>query len=446
MPFPKLTKTKYRGLHTYKDSMKGTVYVGTFRIKGKLHKKIIGYSNDEFKTTEKIAFIRKEALLNEYKNDNIKKDENQKLITFNELYKEYIKSVKNILAESTISTKVYYYDKHIKPKVGDKLVTNLETSDFQDIVNTVLESISPQTKKLYAPQTAEHINKVSSSILTYATDIKKIIDNNVATKVKIPSFDNTVLYDLTEIEERNLVNTILTYDEEPDYRDIFTFLLHGHRKGEVLSLRADDPNSNKKLIDLENRTYTTTYNLNKNKKVKVHPITDPLYKVFVNRNIKKGYVFINSNTGTKYADVRKAWNRIKKKAGITKPFRIHDLRHLIGYLTLNELNLSSNVGSKILGNSPKVFEQRYSNIRVKTVNNALNKVFEHFSKGSKSKNSNNYDDRIEYLKNLGFTFSFKYNSYVIDDINISIIEIKTMNSDEWDNILKEIDEYFFNKS
>lgn len=135
---------------------------------------------------------------------------------------------------------------------------------------------------------------------------------------------------------------------------------------------------NNLIIDLENRVYKTKYTENKNSKNKLHPITDVLYEILVNIEDRSGYVFKNPDTGTRYHDVRKAWDRIKAQAKIEKPFRIHDIRHLIGYTTLNELGISSNIGSNIIGNSPQVFEKRYSGIKVETVRKTMDMMLEYY--------------------------------------------------------------------
>jgi integrase len=42
-----------------------------------------------------------------------------------------------------------------------------------------------------------------------------------------------------------------------------------------------------------------------------------------------GYVWVNPNTGKPYHDIKKAWNRLRTKAGLGD-FHFHDLRHTFG--------------------------------------------------------------------------------------------------------------------
>ncbi len=367
MAFPKLTKTKYKGLHTYKDTVKGTVYVGSFRINGKLYKKIVGYSNDEFRTTEKIAFLNKEAMIQEYKKGT--DVETKKIYTFEQLFKEYIESVRQSQSISTIETKEYYFDKHIKPVLGSQLIDKIITGTVQNLINKILKTVKPKTKEYYKPQTATHINNIIKAVFNYAIEMN-YIESNPAKNVKLPKFDNTIEYTLTEEESKKLFNTILNF-KEPIYRGIFTFLLHGHRKSEVLDLVWDN-------VDFDNRVYKIPYGNNKVKKNKLHPITDELFEILINIEDKNGYVFKSPRTGTRFNDIKKAWKRIKEEAGIYKDFRIHDIRHLIGNVTINELGQSSNIAAAILGHgSTKMVEQRYSKVRTETISRGLGLIFDH---------------------------------------------------------------------
>ena len=360
MAYPKLSMTNYKGIGTYKDNVKGIVFVGSFRINGKLHKKIVGYSNDQFKTTAKIAFINKEALISQYKDNYFQ--EVKKLYTFEKLFNEYMESVDQVLSQNSLKIKSYNFKRHIKQYIGHIYIDKITTVEIQKIINKLL-------KDGYAPQTAKNIKNIIQVALNYAKTMR-YIDNNPAELVQIPKFDNTVEYTLSGDEAKRLFSTILNFNELI-YRGIFTFLLHGHRKSEILNLSWDN-------IDFKNRVYEIPAKFNKAKKNKKHPVTDILYILLVNMDDKKGYVFKSPNTGTKFSDIRRAWSRIKKEAEIDKDFRIHDIRHLIGNTTINELGLSSNVAAAILGHSTtKMVDERYSDVRIDTISKGLDMMFEY---------------------------------------------------------------------
>lgn len=360
MAFDNLTKTKYTGVYYYKDEIKGKVYVAQFIVNKKRYRKIVGFSNDQFKTNDKLAYLNKEALVSEYKNPT--SQEIKKIYTLKELFDEYIESVKQSQTQSTIKTKEYYFDKHIDPKLGHKFIDQIIPGDIQKIINMMLT-------KGYAPQTAKHLNNIVKATFNYAIKMR-YTNANIANNIELPKFDNTVEYTLSSDEAKRLFYTIQNFDEI-QYRGIFTFLIHGHRKSEILNLDWS-------YIDLENRVYEIPAKINKAKKNKKHPITDILYDILLNIDDKKGYVFKSPKTGTKFSDIRKVWTRIKKEAKINKPFRIHDIRHLLANTSINELGLSSNVAAAILGHSTtKMVEERYSDVRVDTISKGLDLIFEH---------------------------------------------------------------------
>ena len=360
MAFDELTKTAYKGIYFYKNDLKGKVFIANFMINGKRYRKIIGYSNDKYKTTAKMAYMKKEVLIEEYKNEDTQ--DIKKVYVLTELFSEYQDAKSEVNSEQTMKVNEYRFNKHIKPVLGKMLIHKITTNQMQSVVNKILKSGA-------APQSAKNIKSLLSSIYNYAKSMKYINDNP-AELIEIPKFDNTIEYTLTAEEAKSLFSTILNF-EESVYRGIFVFLLHGHRKAEILNLQWD-------YIDLNKKVYEIPAKFNKAKRNKKHPITDMLYEILVNINDKKGYVFKSPVTGTKFNDIRKAWSRIKAQAKIDKPFRIHDIRHLIGNTTINELGLSSNVAAAILGHSTtKMVEQRYSDVRTDTISKGLDLMFEH---------------------------------------------------------------------
>jgi integrase len=384
MSFNDLIKTKYQGLYCYKDTIKGKVFVAQFKIEGRRYRKIVGYSNDEFRTTDKIAYLKKESLVQEYKQkltqgDILSQNKIFKKRLLKDLFDDYIQSIEQSQSQSTIATKKYNFNKHIKSELGNKTISTIDTIMVQSLINKILKTNKPNTKIKYSPQTATHINNLIKALYTYAIKMNYLeTPFNPGINVVLPDFDNTVEYTLTNDEAKRLFNTIINYKQDI-YRGIFTFLLHGHRKSEVLSLAWNDDQGNK-LIDLEKRFYKIPYTNTKNNKHKIHPITELLYVILLEIDDKNGYVFKNPQTGTRFNDIKKIWAKIKLEAGIVKPFRIHDIRHLIGNTTLNELGMSSNIAAAILGNAPAMVEKRYSKVRYDTISYGLNAIFEHLKK------------------------------------------------------------------
>ena len=370
MALPKLIKTRFRGIAYYNDELKGKIFVAVITIDKKIFRKIIGWSNDDYGTNEKSAYFKREQWLSELKNgkafaDDVESSKVKKIYTYNLLFQEYLISCKHSQSPKTISTKEYYHKKHLENNLGLRLIDGIKTVDIQNIINEMIV-------KGYQPQTTKHIKNIIRATLKYANELKYLADN-VADAVKIPKFDNKVEFTLSTEESKKLFDTILHF-EEPMYRDIFIFLIHGRRKNEVLQMKWE-------YINLENRTYDVRASINKTRRNLRYPITDLLYDILYEREEKSGFVFVNPETKKPFRDIRKAWDRIKAKAKISKPMRLHDLRHLIGNIIINDLAGSNSVAAAILGHSStQMVDKRYSSVRVDTISKGINSVFEYLGK------------------------------------------------------------------
>ena len=263
MALPKLTKTTYRGIYYFKDNIKGKVFVGIFEINKKRYKRIIGYENDEFKTNAKIAFLKKEEIKDKIQNNTyIKKD-----LTFKQLWELYLEHLINSksVSQKTLINKKSVYNCHFKTKFDNLKINTIQTFNIQLFANELLKTKSPKSVDNYLADL--------SALWKFAIK-HKITTNNPVILVDKPKYDNTREYPLDFEESKRLFKTIINF-KEPLYKQIFTFLLHGRRMNEVLSLTWD-------MVDLEKRTYSIGFEINKAKKNMSYEMTDELYDIFVN--------------------------------------------------------------------------------------------------------------------------------------------------------------------
>ena len=107
-----------------------------------------------------------------------------------------------------------------------------------------------------------------------------------------------------------------------------------------------------------------------------YEITDELYEILINKDDRTGYIFKSLVTGDKVKNLRWAWKRILEVANIDKSIRIHDLRHLIGEISLNETDNSMEVVAAILGHSSTRPTRRYAKVQQKVASAGLRKVFD----------------------------------------------------------------------
>jgi integrase len=360
MALPKLSKTNYVGIYYYKHKIKGKIYVGRFEVNKKKYKRILGYENDEFKTNEKIAFIKKEQLKESIKSGKILR---KKEIKFNELWEMYLDHIKSSQAytSKTIITKTSTYNKHMKNEFGNKNINDIDINSIQNFANKLLKTNKPKTVDNYTSDL--------SSIFKFAIKRNLYDKENPVKNIELPKYDNERVFPLNEDEVKKLFNTIINF-HEPLWRGVYTFLLQGRRKDEVLSITWED-------IDLKQKIYTIKYQENKAKKNMTFEMTDELYEILVNIKDKKGLVFKSPVTGKKIKNIRYAWDRILKAANIDKHITTHELRHLLGYTLLNDTSATLEQTAAVLGQTTTKATKRYAKVRQKVAANGLKRAFDY---------------------------------------------------------------------
>jgi integrase len=128
---------------------------------------------------------------------------------------------------------------------------------------------------------------------------------------------------------------------------IVTAIYTGLRWGNVRKLKWTEVDLENSIINLEN---------SKNDE-RIYPLPEKV-KQEITKLPKNGkpYIFVNPGTGRPWRDLRKAYKKAKEKAGITRPFRVHDLRHsfasnllMIGYdlKTVQELLGHRNINTTL---------------------------------------------------------------------------------------------------
>lgn len=326
--------------------MKKTQYKNIFVSKDKYILRVMKDGKPFKKTLQQGLTIRQaKSELRKFKN-SLEKINVDKLVKLNDWFDDHIQSISNIHSTQSIKSNISNYNKHIKPRFGNLYLQDIKPQNLQKMANELYDT--------HAPKTVKNIFVLLSRLFNKAKQ-NKMIDHNPVELVEFKKFDNKRDFYMTESNIKNLINTITNY-HEPLYRNIFTFLLHGRRLNEVLSLTKFD-------IDLDNRIYYITPSKNKARKMMSYKMTDVLYNIFTyqikNNEHDNDLVFQSLVTGSKIQDVSKAWKRILKEANITKHVRVHDIRHLIGYYSINHLNLPIEHVSFVLGHTDIKTTQKY---------------------------------------------------------------------------------------
>ena len=286
-------------------------------------------------------------------------------LTFDELFEEYCLLYKNTLSKQTFNTKVSYYNKHFRQKYGRNIISEFKFKNAQFFVNELLE-------KGLKPKTVKNIVNDFKVLFNYALK-NEYVSRNPFSYVELPKFDNRIYFNFTEEEIKRFIQAVLYYPNQK-FRGIFTFLLHGRRLNEVLSLTWEN-------VDFESEIYIIPPQINKAKRVMTYQMTSLLKTVLERQKILQNiecpnspYIFPSSVTCRKIQDIRKQFKKLLVLAKIDKKMRIHDIRHLVASYSINYLGLSVEEVSYTLGHTSIEVTQRYINPRAEISKKVVEKI------------------------------------------------------------------------
>ncbi|MDD2880444.1 MAG: tyrosine-type recombinase/integrase [Rhodoferax sp.] len=120
-------------------------------------------------------------------------------------------------------------------------------------------------------------------------------------------------------------------------------------------------------MNMENRTISIPASNNKSRRLKTIPMGDLAAQAILSQAATKGdceFVWINPKSGDRYKNINKAFDVLRKKAGLPT-FKLHGLRRTFA-TTLANAGTSINVIQQLLTHASPVTTDRY--IRVSASN------------------------------------------------------------------------------
>jgi len=314
--------------------LRGSTWVGEYKVNGKVKRKALGKKGDITKTMAREELRKKEK---EAKSGQV---DNPLLYDF---AKSYIQHVKETLRRRSW----YRYEYSLNTLIelyGSKKLSEITPKDIDDFKEIRLRKVKPAT-----------VNRELSTLRQIYNLAKRwnnfVGENPVSISGLLPE-ENIKERILTLIEEEKL----MSFSNEYLKPIIMTALNTGMRKSEILSLKWSN-------VDIELGIITIDQTNTKNKKTRRVPINSKLKSLLLEQKLKSGgseHVFLSpSGNPYKFHDsIKNAFNGACRKAGITE-FRFHDLRHTAATRMI-EAGASIVAVSKILGHSDLKMTMRYS--------------------------------------------------------------------------------------
>lgn len=356
--------TRHEGLYYRKNKYNKKTFIARFMINGKQYKKTLG--SEPQMTTHTANFARAE-LIGKYKGAETTVSDTR---TINDFFEEYVESRRPSLSDAWYYNINRNYTKHLKDIVGKENPLAIKPIDIQNIINDMLTGVKG---KHYKPSTVKQIKDCMGGLYRY---IRKcgIEVPNLGAELVIPSFDNKIYFTISDEKAQMLFDAILGY-ESIKWRTYFIWLLHGRRKMEVAMMRWE-------YIDFDNMTYRVPSDINKSSKEILAPMTKLLKVALENHGVhESGFVFDGNSSGSGHISstgIDFHWRAIRQSVGLPK-MRLHDIRHLIGFMGVNSGYSLEMIGS-VLGHSSTVTTKRYSNMKSDSARVVLGSMFDRFVK------------------------------------------------------------------
>lgn len=307
----------------------------SFMIKGqRVHKLLNGAkTKEEAKELEDAERFK----IRQIQNGLVDEKKKEKVYTFSFMMRKYLDTV---IANNKTYKASAIFAKYLTDFFGANTdILKIKPSDFDKFKRHLLKK----------GRTKATINRYKSAMQRAYNImiIDDLITYNPMTKVKKLEEDNKRYRYLSKDEWERLK------EELPQYlKDIVTFTLYtGYRLSNVLYFKWEQVDFNLRTIELLKQE-------NKGAKKIVTPISDGLLELLYSlKPKKKGYIFINPDTGKPYTTIKKGFSNALKKAGI-EDFHFHDLRRTVG-TWLNQEGVDIRTIQNILAHSDVSTTERY---------------------------------------------------------------------------------------
>lgn len=240
---------------------------------------------------------------------------------------------------------------HFYPKWGKKPLTDIGQQDIQKLLDGLLEGRKPAT-----------VNRLRSLILRmFRLAMEwRYVDSNPGQYIRKLKENNVRQRFLSRAEVSAFIKAC---NEEPNRTQANALkfaLLTGMRIGEITSskwecLTVDDDGNWSLFLPHTKSGLSRTVLLNNLAKEVIHA-----QRRF--QQPKNPYIFAGDALGRPIAHPKKAFARIKKAAGITDNFRIHDLRHSFASILINSGNATLYDVQHLLGHQSPQTSTRYAHL------------------------------------------------------------------------------------
>lgn len=299
--------------------------------------------------------------------------------------------------------------KYIKSEVSGYWTTTL----LDKFLAYKLDSIAPSYKKNYKRMTevvrqsfgTKDIREIRKlDIINFKTYIEKNFSLKSKSVKNLLDFFKTFLrYLKFDLEVIDIVPAFPTIEVQPYkfrwllaeeqikllehvpevHRPIIGFLmLQGCRPGEAMALKCKDVDFRDSTITIHATLSAAVYREKRKGRgaqpliIPIHPEMVEVIKERVKNSLPEAFLFINQETGRRYAEttLRRIWNKVKMDAGISKPLRLYDATRHSFASQLANMGSSLYKVSKLMGHTNIKTTERYAHLHIESLRTDLKKL------------------------------------------------------------------------
>lgn len=344
MAVPKIFTEKIDSIKGLRANEDYTIFFYRFKINGKEFTKTIDFSKKTWSKRERmknILIIAHDFREQKEKGINNLFDPDTKL---DDIAAEYFKSS---CTESEWNTqRKNQYKLHVKKHIGNKAVGRIIKNDIDKIRSSMeKKGLSKQNLNGCSHRTIQKVlNQILKPILVYAQE-NGAIDS-------IPSFTLPKEYNRTRKKKKikdgmvklaTLYKVIMTrYKDDPFYRALFLFALHGRRWNEIRTLTWEN-------VSLEDGYYTIVEEHNKIGEDQEYELWEPIRESLSHMEDSRGLIFKSPVTGRELDSPKRQLAHVRMEADIPE-LTMHLFRH-IHVTALGENGVAGSILSAALGHT-----------------------------------------------------------------------------------------------
>lgn len=291
----------------------------------------------------------------------------KEVVTLADVWKKYLPWAKANKAKSWM-TDDFFYRKHLEPRFAKKALEEIAPLDIERMKAEMKKMKTPQGQLGYSDATIRHQLVLLGHLFKKAREWEMFDGKSPTEFVKKPKLDNEITEFLTDDEMERLSETLDSWPCKRSADFVRIGLFTGIRKGEILKLRWEDVDLDRKTLTLKDPKGGLTTSI---------PLSDEAVAVFLNiegsseTERHSEYVLPGIDDGMKKT-FRHPWYNIRKAAGLPAQYRLHGLRHnLASHLVSSGVDLYT-VG-KLLTHKDVRTTERYAHLSDEALRTAAQK-------------------------------------------------------------------------